>query len=173
VVAIGAVAVVAAEIAEVAAAVVETAAVARGTSNPFMSIKSLAHVCLKSTDLDATAAFYCGALGMKRLFDFTRKGKVIGFYMKADNTTFVEVFEAGETAPIEHQVLNHLCLETSDIVALQKALAARGLQPGEVKMGADNSYQFWMKDPNGMSMEFHQYTDKSAQFTGETVEVDW
>ncbi len=26
-----------------------------------MSIKSLAHVCIKTADLDATAAFYCGA----------------------------------------------------------------------------------------------------------------
>lgn len=138
-----------------------------------MSIKSLAHVCIKSSDLDATTAFYCGALGMKRLFDFTRNGKAIGFYMKADNATFIEVFEAGEVTPIEKQVLNHLCLETDDIAELQRALAARGLAPGDVKMGADNSYQFWMKDPNGMSIEFHQYTDKSAQFTGETVEVNW
>jgi catechol 2,3-dioxygenase-like lactoylglutathione lyase family enzyme len=138
-----------------------------------MTIKSLAHVCLKSADLDATADFYCGTLGMKRLFDFTRKGKLIGFYLKADNLTFIEVFEAGEVDKIDKQVLNHLCLETSDIVALQKALAARGLEPGEVKMGADHSYQFWMKDPNGMAIEFHQYTDKSAQFSGGTVEVDW
>jgi len=138
-----------------------------------MSIKSLAHVCIKSPDLDATTAFYCGALGMKRLFDFTRQGKVIGFYMKADNTTFIEVFAAGEVTPIEQQVLNHLCLETDDIVALQKALAARGLDPGDVKMGVDHSYQFWMKDPHGMAIEFHQYTDTSAQFTGEPVEVNW
>jgi catechol 2,3-dioxygenase-like lactoylglutathione lyase family enzyme len=150
-----------------------TRAAARGIDRLFMSIKSLAHVCIKSANLDATTAFYCGELGMKRLFDFTRQGKVIGFYMKADNTSFIEVFEAGEVTPIEQQVLNHLCLETDDIVALQKTLAARGLQPGEVKMGADNSYQFWMKDPNGMSIEFHQYTDKSSQFTGEPVEVNW
>ena len=138
-----------------------------------MTIKSLAHACIRTTDLDATADFYCGALGMKRLFDFTRKGKIIGFYMKAGNATFVEVFETDEVTPIEKQVLNHLCLETDDIVALQKALAARGLAPGEVKMGADNSHQFWMKDPSGMSIEFQQYTDKSAQVTGESVEVNW
>jgi catechol 2,3-dioxygenase-like lactoylglutathione lyase family enzyme len=153
--------------------VVEIEAADRATNRLPMSIKSLAHVCIKSTDLDATTAFYCGALGMKRLFDFTRNGKVIGFYMKADNTSFIEVFTADQVAPIEQQVLNHLCLETDDIVALQKALAARGLQPGDVKMGADQSYQFWMKDPSGMSIEFHQYTDKSAQFTGESVEVNW
>jgi catechol 2,3-dioxygenase-like lactoylglutathione lyase family enzyme len=138
-----------------------------------MNIKSLAHVCLKSTDLDATANFYCGVLGMKRLFDFTRNGKLIGYYMKADNLTFIEVFESGEVDKIEKQVLNHLCLETSDINALQKSLTTRGLEPGPVHLGADQSYQFWMKDPNGMAIEFHQYTEKSSQFTGKAVEVDW
>jgi catechol 2,3-dioxygenase-like lactoylglutathione lyase family enzyme len=157
----------------IAVVAAETKVAVRGTNRLTMSIKSLAHVCLKSADLDATDNFYCGALGMQRLFDFTRNGKVIGFYMKADNTSFIEVFAADQVTPIEQQVLNHLCLETDDIVALQKALAARGLQPGEVKMGADNSYQFWMKDPNGMSIEFHQYTDTSSQFTGESVEVNW
>ncbi len=168
----GAAAVVVAADGAIASGCIDDCPSPRYISHP-MSIKSLAHVCIKSTDLDATTQFYCDTLGMKRLFDFTRKGKVIGFYMKADNTTFVEVFEAGEVTPIETQVLNHLCLETDDIAALQKSLAGRGLAPGEVKMGADNSYQFWMKDPNGMSIEFHQYTDKSSQFTGESVEVNW
>ena len=138
-----------------------------------MSIKSLAHVCLKSADLDATADFYCGALGMTRLFDFTRKGKVIGFYMKADNTTFIEVFEAAEVAAIDKQVLNHLCLETSDIAALRQSLVERGLAPGEVKIGADSTLQFWMKDPHGMAIEFQEYNPKSAQLTGAPVEVNW
>src|SRR5277367_5575109 len=74
-----------------------------------MSIKSLAHVCIKTTDLDATTDFYCGALDMKRLFDFTKKGKVIGFYMKAANETFIEVFLADEAEKIGKQVLNHFC----------------------------------------------------------------
>jgi catechol 2,3-dioxygenase-like lactoylglutathione lyase family enzyme len=138
-----------------------------------MTIKSLAHVCIKSTDLDATMEFYCGALGMTKHFDFTRKGKVIGFYMKAENATFVEVFLADEVEKINKQVLHHFCLETSSIEALRKALVERGYAPGEIKMGADQTTQFWMKDPNGMDLEFQEYTDQSAQLTGRTVEVDW
>jgi hypothetical protein len=30
-----------------------------------------------------------------------------------------------------------------------------------------------MKDPNGLDLEFQQYTPKSAQLTGRDVEVDW
>ena len=44
---------------------------------------------------------------------------------------------------------------------------------GELKMGADHTPQFWMKDPNGMDLEFQQYTERSSQFTGRDVEVDW
>jgi catechol 2,3-dioxygenase-like lactoylglutathione lyase family enzyme len=169
VVATGAGAEMAAVIAVVAA---ETKAV-RGTNRLTMSIKSLAHVCLKSADLDATDNFYCGALGMQRLFDFTRNGKVIGFYMKADNTTFIEVFAADAVDAIDKQVLNHLCLETSDIAALRQSLAERGLAPGEIKMAADHTLQFWMKDPHGMAIEFQEYNPQSAQLTGAPVEVDW
>ena len=138
-----------------------------------MSIQSVAHVCLKTTDLDATDDFYCGALGMKKFFNFTQKGKIIGFYMKASNETFVEVFLADETEKMGKQVLNHFCLQTDSIEDLRKAIIERGYSPNEIKMGADNSPQFWMKDPNGMDLEFQEYAEESSQMTGRDVEVNW
>jgi len=140
-----------------------------------MTIMSLAHVCLKTKDLDATADFYCGALGMKRMFNFTRKGKLIGYYLKAGNTTFVEAFLDGEPLPIDRQrmVLSHFCLETDDLKGLHASLVARGLKPGNIVMGADQAYQFWMDDPNGLALEFQEYNENSSQLTGESVEVNW
>jgi catechol 2,3-dioxygenase-like lactoylglutathione lyase family enzyme len=138
-----------------------------------MSILSLAHACIKTTDLTRTEEFYCGALGMKKQFDFTRKGRVIGVYFKAANNTFIEVFLADEVERMGKQVLNHFCLETDAIETLRGSLVARGLTVGELKMGADQSPQFWMKDPNGLDVEFQQYTPKSAQLTGHDVEVNW
>jgi catechol 2,3-dioxygenase-like lactoylglutathione lyase family enzyme len=138
-----------------------------------MPIRSLAHVCIKSTDLNATLKFYCDDLGLKRQFNFMRKGKLIGFYMKAANETFVEAFLADELEKVGKQPLNHFCLETDDIQALRKSLVERGHAPGEIKMGADNAWQFWIKDPSGLDMEFHQYLDNCSQFTGQDVEVNW
>ena len=138
-----------------------------------MSIHSLAHVCLKSTDLAATEAFYCEALGFTKMFNFNRKGKVIGFYLTAGNETFVEVFDAAEVDAVGKSVLSHFCLETRDIEGLRASLVARGLAPREMKMGADHTKQFWMKDPNGMDLEFQEYSAASAQRTGQDVEVDW
>jgi len=138
-----------------------------------MSILSLAHACIKTTSLEQTASFYCDALGMKKLFEFTRAGKPIGMYLKGENDSFIEVFLASEVASIDSRCLNHFCLETDDIKALHERVADNGYKPGDIKMGSDNSWQFWVKDPNGMDLEFHQYTPESAQFTGENVEVDW
>jgi hypothetical protein len=93
--------------------------------------------------------------------------------MQASNETFIEVFLVDEIEKTGKQVLSHFCLQTDSIEALRKTIIEHGHAPGEIKMGADNSLQFWMKDPNGMDFEFHQYTDKSSQFTGQDVEVNW
>ena len=138
-----------------------------------MTIQSLAHVCLKATDLAATETFYCEALGLTKFFNFTRKGKVIGFYLKAANETFVEVFAAEEVTAVGKSVLTHFCLQVGDIRALRAALVEKGYAPRELKMGADGSIQFWMRDPGGMELEFQEYTEKSSQRTGQDVEVNW
>ena len=138
-----------------------------------MSIKSLAHVCIKTTDLEMTTAFYSDALGMEKLFTFTRGGEVIGFYLKAANDTFIEVFLANELEKAGKPALDHFCLETDDIHALREALLQRGYAPGEIKLGVDHSWQFWIEDPGRLNLEFHQYGGESSQFTGADVEVDW
>jgi hypothetical protein len=110
---------------------------------------------------------------MQKLFNFTQKGEVIGFYIKASNSTFIEVFRTGETEqPGNGQVLNHFCLETDSIEILRQSLVDRSYAPRDIIMGADNSLQFWIHDPNGLDIEFQQYNEHSSQFTGKNVEVN-
>ena len=138
-----------------------------------MKIKSLAHVCIKTRDLDRTLEFYCGILGFQKAFDFTRNGKVIGFYVKATNDTFIEVFHSDSVAALNaaDRGLHHFCLETDSIEELHQKLRDGGYAPREIIMGADRALQFWVQDPNGLDLEFQQYTEDSSQFTGATVEV--
>jgi len=139
-----------------------------------MSIKSLAHVCIKTTDLQKISRFYCDTLGMEKQFNFTKNGRVVGFYMKASGNTFVEVFEVGNPAPADtNGCLSHFCLETDSVEKTRQKLIDAGYHPKPINMGADQSYQFWIEDPNGMSMEFHEYTPESSQTTGKDVEVNW
>jgi catechol 2,3-dioxygenase-like lactoylglutathione lyase family enzyme len=136
-------------------------------------IKSLAHVCMQSKDIEKTEAFYCGVLGLQKVFDFTWQGKRNGFYMKTANETFIEVFQIGDVGWTDRQSLHHFCLETDALADLHRDLIARGYEPGPMKLGADRTSQFWMKDPGGFDVEFQEYRADSSHRTGGAVEVNW
>jgi lactoylglutathione lyase len=135
-----------------------------------MTIKSVAHVCIKTKDLERTLEFYCDAVGMQKLFRFTREGAAVGFYLKAANDTFIEVFHANDAGQgKDRRVLHHFCLETDSIEELRERLIKKGYAPREMIIGADQSLQFWVEDPNGLDIEFQQYTGQSSQLTGTDV----
>lgn len=138
-----------------------------------MAIQSIAHVCLYTADLEATRKFYCDVLGLEKQFNFTRAGRLIGFYLRAGNRTFVEVFENGQGPMPQAGNISHFCLETDAIEPLREKMEALGYKPEPLHHGADKSYQFWVTDPNGVRFEFHQYTPASAQFRHEDVEANW
>jgi catechol 2,3-dioxygenase-like lactoylglutathione lyase family enzyme len=138
-----------------------------------LNIRQLAHVCVFSHDLAAAEAFYCGALGLTKTFDFTKNGTRAGFYLACGGRTFIEVFLHPD-APFEKTgVVNHLCLEVPDIQSAAAELRAKGLEVTEAKYGVDDTWQVWLKDPSGSPIELFQYTDASAQFKGGDREIDW
>jgi lactoylglutathione lyase/glyoxylase I family protein len=136
-------------------------------------IKTLAHICLFSQDLDRSLDFYCGALGLKRHFDFFKDGKLFGFYLQVMPGQFIEIFKTAPDAEIRHQRIHHLCLEVENIDALRDALTRRGVEVTPKKLGCDQTWQCWCKDPDGTEIEFQQYTPKSSQFTKANCIVDW
>lgn len=133
-------------------------------------IKRLAHACIHSNDLAATEAFYCGALGMERYFDFEKDGNLFGYYLKAGDSTYIEVFK-GQPGAVGN--INHLCLEVDDIDAAMERLKAHGVEVTDKKLGGDRSWQAWLEDPSGVRIELHQYTPESSQYNRRTVAVDW
>lgn len=132
---------------------------------------SIAHICIRTLDLQKTEDFYCGVLGLKRVFDFTKNGKKVGCYMQVSDRSYIEAFD--EEVSGKGSNIAHFCLETDDIEAMKKRLADHKIPSTEKKLGCDNTYQIWFQDPNGIDIEFHQYTDRSSQFTGASVEIDW
>ena len=129
-------------------------------------ITGIAHVCIGSPDLGATARFYCEGLGFRKKFDFIRNGEVAGFYLEAGAGAFVEVFRNDRINREGTPPIMHLCLETDDIDNVRRQLKKAGFEVTEKAMGADNSWQCWTKDPAGVSIEFHEYTAESSQKTG-------
>lgn len=142
--------------------------------HPFRMIRALAHVCLLSTDLSRTLDFYIGTLGLQKQFDFYRQDAWIGFYLKVAERQFIEIFLDG-TLPVDSPKgrLTHFCLEVDDIREMHARLIARGVSVSAPKLGADQSWQIWTKDPDGVDIEFHQYSPQSLQFTGEKCLVNW
>ena len=137
-------------------------------------ITSLAHVCIEVDDLKKAEWFYCNVLGLKKKFDFIKDDELFGFYLEVGDGNYLEVFGSGvKSDEYARQRIRHFCLEVDDIDAIAKVLEANGVEARAKKMGADGSWQIWCEDPSGLNLEFHQYTDKSSQLTGENCIVNW
>lgn len=135
------------------------------------SMTRLAHVCIESADLDATARFY-SHLGMSRQFDFENlQGEPIGFYLRFDDDSFLEVVRVAEVKP-EGRVM-HFAIETNDIDGQRDRLVAGGYAPSEKALGADQTWVVTCRDPSGIFVELHQYGENSMQFRGGTCLIDY
>ena len=133
-------------------------------------IKQLAHICIHTADLEATARFYQEGLGLERGFEFTKDGDLFGFYIKLGNDTFIEVFK-GDPGVVGN--INHIAIQTDDIDAVIGRLRDHGYEVGDKALGADHSWQAWTADPNGVRIEFHESTPESMQLIGGACVVDW
>jgi catechol 2,3-dioxygenase-like lactoylglutathione lyase family enzyme len=132
----------------------------------------IAHVCLNVQNLERSLAFYT-RLGLTPVFRFTRNGKLFGIYLKLAEASFIEIFENPQLEKPVNTGLLHFCLETQDLDGLMAGLRQRGIVFKEKKLGCDHTWQIWLEDPDGNAFEVHQYTEKSLQFIGGTVEADW
>ncbi|MGO8763751.1 MAG: VOC family protein [Limisphaerales bacterium] len=136
-------------------------------------IKALAHLCVFTKDLPRTRDFYCTALGFKPHFDFLKNGELFGFYLQIAPGQFIEFFKVEPETEFGGQRVHHFCFEVDDTDALREKLTKAGVEVTPKKLGCDQTWQCWCKDPNGVDIEFQQYTDQSAQFTKTDCIVDW
>ena len=135
-----------------------------------MTIK-LAHVCLETTDLEATERFYA-LLGIERRFEFRNgQGELVGYYLAFDNETFIEVIKVKELK--EGGVLRHFAMETDDIQQSADRLRSGGVAVTDREWAGDNNWMITCHDPNGVFIEIQQYTDTSMQRNGGVCEVDY
>ena len=129
-------------------------------------IKQIAHVCVVARDMRKTVAFYTRVLGLRVQFKFLQHRKIVGYYLNAGGNSFIEVFEQPTGQSLRHVgALRHICLEVDSIKKLEKRLAAKNWKHTEPRLGADNCWQMWTEDPDGVRIEFHEYTKASTQLT--------
>ncbi|VGO11817.1 hypothetical protein PDESU_00364 [Pontiella desulfatans] len=133
-------------------------------------IIQLAHICIHSNDLDATARFYLNGLNLERGFEFIKDGELFGYYIHLGENSFIEVFKGN---PGDVGNINHIAMQVDNIDETIALLRNHGYEAGDKSLGADHSWQAWTTDPNGVRIEFHEYTAKSLQLTGGQCIVDW
>jgi catechol 2,3-dioxygenase-like lactoylglutathione lyase family enzyme len=147
-------------------------------------IRQLAHLCLKTSQLESMTVFYRDKLGATLTFRYLgRMGQPIGCYFAFGGKTFVEVFDHADAhrrsgtqnpfEPLEEprdpwlMRYNHFCFQVENLDGFVTLLESRGVSVTGRKIGNDRSHQAWIRDPDGNLIELQEYTAQSRQFTGE------
>ena len=136
-------------------------------------IRQIAHVCIFANDLAETEAFYRDALGMTKIFSFTRNGEVFGYYLDAGGDTHVEVFQKSEAEYSDRNQINHMCFEVINMDEAIEHIRSLGIEARDKSNGCDDTWQSWITDPNGVKIELFEYTGNSAQFVGQDRVAHW
>jgi lactoylglutathione lyase len=120
-------------------------------------ITGVAHIGVRTNDLDAARQFYGKQLGYDEAFSLDRpEGGLMLVYFKVNDHQYIEVFP-GWKGP-EQLVLSHIAFETDDAQQLRDYLASKGVKvPETLKKGLDGNISYMIKDPDGHDIEFVQY----------------
>lgn len=132
---------------------------------------NLAHVCIESSDLEGTEAFY-RVLGLGRRFDFRNlQGELVGFYLAFGNNTFIEVIKT--TKPKPAGIIKHFAIEVDNIDEIHARLKQHGVKVTGKERAKDHNWMITCSDPNGIFIELQQYTAASMQLTGGVCQVNY
>ncbi|MGA2116900.1 MAG: VOC family protein [Bryobacteraceae bacterium] len=128
---------------------------AAGADRP--PIVGVAHIGLKTSNLEAARKFYGHDLGFLEPFTVDKPaGGLMLTYFKVNDHQYIEVFP--ELREAAEDRLSHIAFETTDARKLRDYLAAHGVQvPAELKPGLDGNLSMMLKDPDGHNVEFVQY----------------
>ena len=135
-------------------------------------LSKLAHVCIETSDLDRTEAFY-SLLGITRRYEFRNlEDELVGFYLAfPGSATYIEVIKS--RTPRSTGIVRHFSIEVDDIHAARESLIAAGIETGEAVLEKDLAWMITCHDPNGIFIEIQQYTPESMQTQGGVCRVDY
>jgi catechol 2,3-dioxygenase-like lactoylglutathione lyase family enzyme len=146
----------------IAGSAILTARAAGPVSRP--PITNIANFVVKTDNLDEARKFYSGVLGYDEVFRHKRAitGEADVLAFKVNDHQYIEV------APIlqreSDDKLIQIGFETKDARKLRDYLASKGVDvPARVPKDSDGNYSFVVKDPEGHSVEFVEYTKGSLQ----------
>ncbi len=115
-------------------------------------ITGISHIAVYTSDAAATDHFYREIMGAVKASD-PENSKGVRYMVSA--TQFIEVLPLPADAGINR--LDHTAWKTEDAQALRRYLGSKSYKvPDHVERGADGSFWFDVKDPEGNKVEFVQ-----------------
>jgi len=126
-------------------------------------ITGIAHIALKTDNLDRARQFYGRDLGFAEPFHLNNPdGSLELTFFKINDRQYIEV-SPGLKDDAEDRLM-HIAFETSDVKKLRDYLASRGVAaPAEVAKYPDGNLSITVQDPEGHRIEFVQYLPDSLQ----------
>lgn len=139
-------------------------AVLNGRPRPAVrpAIVGVAHIGLRTDDMMAARKFYGGILGYQEPFSLDKPdgSGLMLTYFKVNDHQYIEVFP--ELKDAKQDRLSHISFETTDAEQLRDYLASKGIKvPERLEPRLDRDLGFDVKDPDGHTVEFVQYTPNS------------
>jgi catechol 2,3-dioxygenase-like lactoylglutathione lyase family enzyme len=134
----------------------ETKAGTASTAIRRPAIVGVAHIALKTDNLDAARKFYTGILGLQEPFSYSEEGHLLLTYFKVNDHQYIEVFPSLKD-PKEDR-LSHISFETTDAEQLRAYLSSRGIKvPDRLEPMGDGNRGFDVTDPDGHDVEFVEF----------------
>src|SRR5579864_4778502 len=131
-------------------------------------ILGVAHIGVRTDNLEGARKFYGDVLGYQEPFTFSRPasegGGLLLTYFKVNDHQYIEVFP--ELKDPKQDRLSHIAFETSDAEQLRAYLASKGVQvPKTLEPMGDGNRGFDVTDPDGHTVEFVQLMPGSLHST--------
>lgn len=133
-----------------------------------LGLTGLAHIAIRSRDLEASVRFYADKLGCTEMFRLNRdNGDLMLVYLRLTDDQYIEIFPNGEgegAAPPQAVGMNHYCIAVADIEVTVAELERRGVTMTRgITLGLDGNRQAWLADPDGVRIELMEMAADSHQ----------
>ncbi len=121
-------------------------------------ILGISHIAVKVSDVEKSVAFYRDFLGFAEEYRLNNQsdGSLYFVCLKVNDEQSIQVFpglKQGENR------LNHVAFQVADAEAWRTYLAKQGIKTAaKVSLGQHKNINVSVKDPDGLSIEFTQYT---------------
>lgn len=143
-----------------------------------MKYEHLGHTAFRASNYERSVRFYRDILGLKQKFTLQKPdGTPWLTYMEISRGQFIEIFNWEGEIDNSKAAFRHTCFVVPNIEEAAAELQAKGVQlwygpstigdkaavPFQKRMGKCGSYGFFVVDPDGNELEFHEFTEKSLQ----------